>query len=402
MSNTLALAAVTATLRHQLDGELTAAAARNEGVVGARTFSGPPGTPHAGVNAGAFVYLYRTMEHPSARNRDLAIRDENGGVTNRPVAAMMLRYLITCFGDEAALEPTRVMGVIATYLHAVPTITPAMVQAAQGSGQFPFLAFADLDEQIELVRITPVQLSDEDLNRIWSMLPADDFALSAAYDASVVLLERPDTPSVPLPVLQRGALVVPTRQPIIASVIAEGGTLGTAIRAGTPVEMHGEHLAATTSRIEIDGVTVPAVAITEATDELVRFTIPATTPAGPRVFRVIHDLGSLAPSVTVFEVASDPFVVLIRPEIASVSKAAGNVRIDVVTAIGATQVLEVVLNRSGGTEVAVRPGTLALPTRVTAPLAGLVPGTYLVRLRVDGVESVPDPPAFVFPTVVVP
>lgn len=402
MSNTLAIAAVTATLRHRLDGALNAAAARSEGVTGAQTFSGPPGTPHAGANAGALVYLYRTVEAPNWRNEDLAMRDAGGNLLRPPVAPLQLRYLITAFGDEAALEPSRVMGVIATYLHANPTLTPAMITAAALSGQFPFMANADLHEQVEPVRFTPVPLADEDLNRIWSMLPTNDFALSAVYDASVVLLEEPAPTSSALPVLRRGVLARPVEQPVIQSIVATGGSSGTAIRAGTTVDLRGQALASDAFRVEIDGVAVPGGAIASATDELIRFAIPLTTPAGPRMVRVIHDLGSLPPSTTVFDATSAPSVMLVRPLITAVTKVPGTVHVNVATPIGASQVLEIALNRQGGTEAMVLPGTLGPSTRVSAPLAGLVAGTYLVRLRIDGVESVPDPPTFIFPTVTAP
>ncbi len=402
MSNTLAIAAVTATLRHRLDGALNAAAARNEGVTGAQTFSGPPGTSHAAATAGALVYLYRTVEHPNWRNEDLAMRDAGGNLLRPPVAPLQLRYLITAFGDESAMEPSRVMGVIATYLHANPTLTPAMITAAELSGQYPFMTHADLDEQVEPVRFTPVPLADEDLNRIWSMLPTNDFALSAVYDASTVLLEEPATTTSALPVLRRGVMARPVEQPVITSIVPTGGTPGTAIRAGTSVDLRGRSLRSDTFRVEIDGVAVPAVALTVATSELIRFAVPAATPSGPRMVRVVHDLGTLPPSLTVFDIASDPAVMLVRPLILSITKAGGNVRVNVASPIGASQSLEVALNRQGGSQSVVLPGTLGPATRVSAPLAGLTPGTYLVRLRVDGVETVADPPTFAFPTVIVP
>lgn len=401
MTNTLGMAAVTATLRHRLDGALSAAAAVNQGVVGARTFSGPPGGPHAGATAGAFVYLYRTNEHPNWSNEDVPTRDENGRTKARPTAPLVLRYLITCFGDEASLEPPRVMGVIVTFLHAFPVITPSMIQAAAASGQFAFLANADLDRQREHVRVTRVPLEDEGLDRIWSMLPAATFALSAVYDASLVLLEQPIDPGTSLPVLRRGALVVTMRRPTISSILAVAGP-SAAIRVGTVVALRGESLRSDVVRVEIDGVAIPAASIVEATDELLSFPIPAGTPAGPRLVRVVHVVGSLPPSTTIFDAESDPFVVLVRPTVTNVQKVAGTVRITLATALGATQTREILMNRQGGSEAVVRQAITVNPTQIRTPLAGLVAGTYFVRARIDGVESVPDPPAFAFDTVIAP
>lgn len=401
MTNTLGPAALTATLRHRLDGALNAAAARNEGVTGARTFSGPPGGPHPGATAGAFVYLYRTAEHPNWRNDDVPTRDENGNTRAQPTTPLVLRYLISTFGDEAALEPTRVMGVIAAYLHAFPVITPAMIQAAAGSGQFAFMANADLDEQQEHVRLSRVPLDDEGLDRIWSMLPAATFALSAVYDASLILVQEPVTTGAAMPVLRRGALVTTTRRPVIHSVRAVGGP-DVAIRVGTQVEVRGEFLRSDAMRVEMDGVAVPAASIDAPSDDRLSFPIPAGTLAGARLVRVVHDLGALPPSATTFEAVSDPAVVLVRPEITSVQKVGGNVRVTLATALGVDQSREILLNRQGGTEAVVRQAVTVNPTRIRTPLAGLAPGTYLVRVRIDGVESVPDPPAFNFHTVTAP
>jgi hypothetical protein len=176
-----------------------------------------------------------------------------------------------------------------------------------------------------------------------------------------------------------------------------------AIRVGTVVELRGAFLRSDAIRVEIDGTAVPAASVSDLTDERLRFPVPTGTPAGPRLVRVVHDLGAFPPpSTTVVDSASDPHSLLVRPEITAVSKAAGNVRVDVATPIGPSQTMEIVLNRQGGTESFVRPGNLVNPTRVRAPMAGLVAGTYLVGVRIDGVESVPDPPGFAFPTVTSP
>ena len=401
MTNSLGPAALTATLRHRLDGALNAAAARNEGVVGARTFSGPPGGPHAGATAGAFIYLYRTSEHPNWRNEDVPTRDQNGGNRTRPTTPLVLRYLITTFGDEATLEPTRVMGVIAAYLHAFPVILPAMIQAAAGSGLFPFMANADLDEQGEHVRLSRVPLEDDGLDRIWSMLPAATFALSAVYDASLILVQEAVTTGSSMPVLQRNALVTTTGRPVIHWIRAIAGA-GVAIRVGTPVEVRGEFLRSDAMRVEIDLTAVPAASVDAPSDDRLFFSIPAGTLAGARLVRVVRDLGTLGTSATVQEAASDPAVVLVRPDITNVQKSGGNVRVTLATPLGANQSREILLNRQNGTEAVVRQAITVNPSQIRTPLAGLVAGTYLVRVRIDGVESVPDPPAFAFKTVTAP
>ena len=155
-------------------------------------------------------------------------------------------------------------------------------------------------------------------------------------------------------------------------------------------------------RIEIDGSQVAAGTVTAPSDDRLFFPIPAGTLAGPRLVRVVHELGTPGTSATVQEAASEPTVVLVRPRITNVQKSAGNLRVTLATALGADQSREILLNRQNATEAVVRQAITVNPTRIRTPLAGLVAGTYLVRVRIDGVESVPDPPAFAFDTVTAP
>lgn len=389
VSNTLAIAAVTATLQNVLDGALGAAAlAHPQGVQGSRVFTARPGTAHPGANAGADLLLYRVSPNPAWGSCDLPARNEGGQLLQLPVAGLMLRFLIACFGDPSDQEPEQVLGAITAYLHANPVLTPAMIAAATASGQFPFLVDADLDGQIEPVRITPVPLADEDLNRIWSMLPAGTFGLASVYEASVVLVEQPATTAAALPVMSRGVSSFAVEQPVITSVSRPGEPVTAPIQAGDDLEVRGEHLVSTTWTIDVEGQAVPAAAVSEATEDRFRFTLPAATQAGARVLRVTHVLGGGPPPATVFTAESNPAVILVRPRVTAVSRVGTTVRVDVASAIGADQSIEVILNQQGGVGSFVLPGTLANPTRATADVGGLAPGNYLVRLRVDGVESV--------------
>lgn len=108
-----------------------------------------------------------------------------------------LHYLLTFHGDDADLVPQLLLGAVALRLHAEPVLTRSQVAlaAAQetGSGAFGhFLANSDLAEQSELVRITPANLSLDEMNKLWMTFPQVDYVLSAVYVASVVLIETTD------------------------------------------------------------------------------------------------------------------------------------------------------------------------------------------------------------------
>jgi hypothetical protein len=390
MSNQLAVAAVTATLQRQLDGALTdAATAFSNGVQGAKVFVGHPGATHAGTTAGADLLLYRVTPDPNLRNADLETRDAAGNLQCPPIAALALRYLVACFGDEGNQEPEQILGTIAAYLHAFPTLTPAMIDAAATSGQFPFLTDADLASQLRPVRFTHVPVDDEDLYRIWSMLPSDQLVPTLVYDATVVLVEQPSLVTAPYPVLQRGGAIAPLGQPTVNAIVRSGEPLASPIRAGDLVDVRGQHLMSSNWSIEVDGAAVPAAAVTVATDELFTFTLPVTTLAGARVLQIVHVLGGGPPPATVFTASSDGVVFPVHPVISSVAKVGTSVQVHVATTIDPDQRVEILLNRLGTADSASLPAVLTPPTTATADATGLPTGATVVRIRVDGVDSIP-------------
>lgn len=390
MSNSLAVAAVTATLQRQLDGALgDAASVFPNGVQGAKVFIGHPGASHPGATAGAELLLYRVTPDPNLRNADLETRDAAGQVVATPVAALALRYLIACFGDESNQEPEQVLGTIAAYLHAYPTLTPGMIAAARMSLQFPFLDDADLDGQARPVRLSQVPLEDEDLYRIWSMLPTDQLLPTLVFDATVVLLEQPVPLSVPYPVLARSSLVTPMATPRITGVARSGPPPAGPILAGDHVDVRGQLLVSGDWRLEIDGVAVLPAAIVSASDSLIAFTLPATTPAGLRRLEVVHVVGGGPAPATVFTASSGPTFFPVHPVLDSVAKVAGHVEVTVHVAIVTGQRVEVLLNRLGTNQSARLAGTVVAATTVRADPAGLPSAAYVVRVQVDGVSSVP-------------
>src|SRR5262249_2339420 len=165
------------------------------------------GLPPVGVN----VFLYQIAPNPHLRNSDLPTRKADGSLLQRPKAAVDLYYLLSFYGDDTTLEQQRLLGAVVRELHAQPTLTRSMIAAVQQNTAF--LQGADLDQQPELVRFTPVAFSLEELSKLWSFLLKTDYVLSTAYVGSVVLIETDDpVPPLPLPVLAPEVYVLPFRQ----------------------------------------------------------------------------------------------------------------------------------------------------------------------------------------------
>jgi len=61
-----------------------------------------------------------------------------------------------------------------------------------------------LQQQIERVRITPYTLSLDDMSKLWTSLHSAEYRLSTGYQVSVVLIDSTRANRAPLPVLKRG------------------------------------------------------------------------------------------------------------------------------------------------------------------------------------------------------
>lgn len=197
MSNSLAIATVTATLAAHIQKSAQQAVGGAEVVIGR-----PQTTPPANAQRWVQLCLYQVMSNPALHNADLPTRDSAGKLTQRPQVALDLHYLLAFYGDEKELEPQRMLGAVARDLHANPVLLRKAVHNAIASRTE--LTGSNLDEAMEQIRITSQPLNLEELSKLWSVFFQTPHALSVAYRASVVLIETDDAVSPAPPVLQRG------------------------------------------------------------------------------------------------------------------------------------------------------------------------------------------------------
>lgn len=216
MSNFLAVATATATLGRELQGPV------GTEVPGATvTTTRPQGQP--APNPGVNVYLYQVTPNAAWRNSDLPTRAFDGRLVERPRAALDLHYILSFYGDEAKLEPQRLLGSVVRTLHARPLLTRQMVSNTVRDPTFAFLAGSNLAEEVERVKLTPGVLSLDELTKLWSVFFQVPYALSVVYQASVVLIEPEVTPHRSLPVRERNVYAVPFRRPTIERVLSRSG-----------------------------------------------------------------------------------------------------------------------------------------------------------------------------------
>jgi hypothetical protein len=238
MSNALAIATVTETLRQGLDLQLGAV------VPGAHVSAQRPDSanlPNPGVN----IFLYQVAPNISWRNADLPTRTAGGALIRRPQAALDLFYLFTFYGNDAQLEQQRLLGGLVRILHASPALQRADISAVESS--VAFLNSSNLSGQIELIRFGPINFSLEEWSKLWSVFLKTDYVLSVAYMASVVLIETDDTAPPPaLPVLAPNIYVLPFQRPVITQITSAAGT-GIPILPGSQIIIIGQNLLAAAS-----------------------------------------------------------------------------------------------------------------------------------------------------------
>jgi hypothetical protein len=396
MSNTLAIAAVTSGLRYLLSRALAGA---QPGPVGSaqvttrrpdRLVDDDLGGTFKGVN----VYLLQVSPNHAWNLADLPTRRADGQLSRRPVAALDLHYLISCVGDDDELDAQRLLARAVLALAGTPVLTRELIAAAideyDDDTGTAFLADADLAEQVEPVKLAPVPQTVEDLSRLWSLL-GTPHQLSVTYTATVVLLEADVSPRVALPVRRRSVSVAPIAPPRIAS--ADTDPPHGPVEVGTRLHLRGSGLLGSTTRVRV-GPAALTPADGAAPDHL-EVTVDATVRAGIHAVRVEHVAVGVGQPERV-TARSNGIPVLVRPQVGVDSVTADTARLTLTPPLHPGQRAAVGLTSlDPGDPAAVTIRLDVLPPGA-APVAavelsrdGVPDGQWLLRVTVDGAESLP-------------
>lgn len=200
MSNALAIATVTATLRQLLQ---TGVSADVPGVT-VKTIRPTP-TDNAQTLPEVNIFLYQVLPNLGYRNCDLPTRDASGNLLSRPFIGLDLYYLISCVGDEAQIIPQRLLGSIVRTMITTPILSRQMIIDTINNPAFSYLELSDLAEQIESIKFVPLSYSLDELSKAWSIFYQIPYVLSVGYLATVVLIDADQTPA-PKPMVQQRKL----------------------------------------------------------------------------------------------------------------------------------------------------------------------------------------------------
>ncbi|MEL6816733.1 MAG: DUF4255 domain-containing protein, partial [Cyanobacteria bacterium J06598_3] len=178
MSNALAIAAVTATLRNLINRRL------NDDAGSGSVTAKPPDKARdnrEGTNQ-INLFLYRTHH--------------NNGFQSGRHLALNLYYLVTAYGqNDDDILAHQLLGLAMQTLHEFPVLNPADIRTALGE--------SDLQNQVEKVKISPLSLNLEEISKMWSTFQTQ-YRISAAYEATVVLIDS-RRKGAALPVLSIGS-----------------------------------------------------------------------------------------------------------------------------------------------------------------------------------------------------
>lgn len=383
MSNSLAIAAVTSTLRNIL----TAGFADMPGVT-VTTLPLDQARADGSRPSQLNLFLYRTEPNPALVNSDPPSRARSGEIA-RPALALNLDYLVTAYGeDDDETEGHRVLGRAMSVLHDHPVLGGAEIESA--------LPESDLAEQVERVRTAPLPISLDDMSKLWNAFQTQ-YRLSAAYHASVVLIDSTAPIRAALPVLTRGRddsgiVARPDLTPPFPTLL--GVTvpdLRTSAHVGDTLAVEGHHLDGDSAvpvlrhRRLPDTIELPAIVPTSSTSVSVDLpTDPTTLLVGVWGLALrISRAGEPDRLTNEVPVAVAPRVDGIAPNPAVRVGGAVTLTVTVAPNVRPGQPASMLLSDR---EVVAEP--LAVPgPDLVFEVADVATGDHFVRVRIDGVDS---------------
>lgn len=403
MSSALAIASVTAVLREILQDALVDHAVSTI-VAGADVTAVSPDqvAPGNSQPTGVNLFCYAVSTNQGWRNVGLPSRNGTGErLTNAPLA-LDLHYLVTAYGTDD-FHAEVLLGHAMHRLHEVPVLERDTIRTIlQDPGILAgHLAGSGLADQVELVKITPEVMSVEEISKLWTAI-GGGYRPSAAYQASVVLIQAEEPVRTALPVLTRGrrdplsgaeegATVVPGLQvpyPSLDAAVPPGDRV--VARLGESLELRGHHLDGTGHAVVFENPRFDlthTVAPGSAAADLVEVTLPGGAPAD-------WPVGLWTVRVTLTQAGEDRTTNTLALVLAPTIDAAGAV----VNTVGSTTTIDLPVAPEvrpeqtaslivGSREVAAQdhPASTGI---LTFEMEDADPGPHFVRLRVDGVESV--------------
>lgn len=359
------------------------------------------------------LFLYRVSPNCGWNNLNLPSRDGAGSrqLSSGPLP-LNLHFLLTAYGGDA-LHGEILLGYGMRRLHERPVLTRDIIRKAlavtsTSNHLEQQLVDSALENQIELVKIIPEPLDTEEMSKLWTAM-SSNMRPSAAYKATVVLLESEEPASPALPVLTRGKPVPGTsRDEGVAVQVDPASTLPVLERVvypegrqvacpGDDIELAGRNLYGAERTVLLvndrfavaENVNVP-VGLANAP---LRFTLASGDGAGLPVGVYSVGVRLVRPGESALR-ESNRLALTMAPKITVLpalverdsEDGAARFTISFTPGLRKGQQVVLLLGQEGFAPEPHAEGAVALDFVIPDPPLKTSPG-HLVRLRVDGIES---------------
>jgi Pvc16 N-terminal domain/IPT/TIG domain len=382
LSNFLAIATVTETLRRLLQQEI------GFEIPGINITIQPPDTITAPPPAGGLnIFLFHVSKNQGFSGVDLPTRNSNFELMQRPLLGIDLHYLLTAYGDgNNDLAAHAILASTIRILHESPLLSKNQINDT--IMLTPELAGSDLAEQMEQVRITPQPLSLEEITKLASSFFENRYRLSTVYLATVVLLHSVGDVRSTLPVRKPAIHVIPFKQPLIQRIEPQVIEWSNNARI-TIIGKNLKHDEIVVVRIgQVDVTPQPS----DVTNDRISVTIPNNVTAGIKSIQVAHELrfGTRPDPYRIF--ASNIAAFVLAPTITNIVtpmpvRRGSDLVFNIEPAVISGQKVECLI---GSLTISI-PSMTGNQVLVPIPVDIIPPGApqtdFLLRVRVDGAES---------------
>jgi len=396
MSNVLAIPGVTAVLQYFLYTVYN----NPTSVLGTVSLSAvAPDVVQANLgsasNSQLQVNLFLHQITPNAAWRNIGLPSlASDGITqlkNQPLA-LDLHYLLTAYASEDS-QAEALLSYAVFLLHENPILPRSQIRAAlAGLTTLPTyspsfahaLSLSGLADQIEMIKITPATLGREEMAWLWTALKAD-YRPTFPFQVSVVLIEPQFPTSFALPVLSRNISARSGPPPQLFEVQLAVGQ--NAPVQGGLVTLTGQSLSGA-SKVALSnprlGINYLPFAPTTVTDSVITFNVPTD----PNLPSGVYNLTILfADSSGAVFLATNTLPIALAPTVSGTPTFANNssgtlVTVSCVPDVLPSQTITLALGSTSATAQTFEAQTNSISFQFPT-----LSGKYLIRLRVDGVDS---------------
>lgn len=354
------------------------------------------------------LFMYMVSFNTGWRNQMQPVRNSSGSRIENTPLALDLHYLLTAYSKGEDLNRDILLGFGMQAFHDNPTLSKAFIAAELAAPTLTYLSKSNLDKQFEHIKITPENLSTEEISRLWAAFGAK-YRPSAAYKVTVLLTQTQRDIEPGPPVRSRNVYVKPFKSPVIEKVwgidpVTNLPQANRVIVLGDTLSIQGYNLKGEVVEVKFaDNLPEKPKGIT---DKEIIAKIPSNLKAGVQSVQVIHKINMGTPEMPHTGPVSNAGIFILSPKITPPPNVVfnGSGQTPVINGIDPPvqhgQKVYVLLDEivpanetrmPKSWQIRVPEGDLpaenATKTSLAVLIQGIDVGTYKIRLRVDNAES---------------